>query len=640
MEPISFATTTAENIYNATLKRTATTDGQEKVDIMFHGAALLDFDPELPPEVASELTEEEAQKVVDALNKYDQGRLRSLGYIKYDDQEVDSTWEDADGLGFPLDSKTWEYLQSIENNFARALATHLLHLAYFFPQSEDLWEILSYYQQMANHPDVEIDHLISLIVSVMDMYTEQGPYDPESGEIRANLDIPSFNLEEYLKAVLGQARKAAKIHYDAFVFAKDLETELEANSENYTYLEQAAKSENVFLQAEALLKLGEIQRGRALIINVLESREEHFIVTAAAFEALSYFTDEQTVNGLVNLLINSPFENANLARSSLANYRAPAIVLQKLEEMLDSEDAFVRGEAASLVKYFIGKPSFESFRSSIEPKIARLSQNKNEEPLVRATAKATLESIRTNTPETLSDDPLDQIVQTLFFRHPKQLEWAVKKIRERAGTPELQGSSEIIQILSVGSSIGAEPLSIIMAVLEDYDSNASAWGNFNPRERLTIIASDIDLSVLRYMQRGIYHRHGSPERDEFFALELHSQCHGKDSDYHLDKYFDCIPNLNICPIKDEYYDMLEIRQLDIVEGAPELAGQSLIVFYNNVARYVGGAEATTLAAENVCELSGKYIAPYIDPEDIISGHVFHRRATKVDPEYSHFMEKK
>lgn len=607
MEEISFENPIAKQIYHTTLSQAETTDGRERIDIMFHTAATVDGN--------TELSQKEAQKIKDALTKYDRGILLSLGinYRRYDDQEINQAWQDKDIFVAPLSSKEWQYLKSLNTRFSQTLINRFLPL--FLSGGEDGKKILTYYQELANHPKTNIGTLANFLFNVEDMYNFNYPLNKETGKVRGEFDLPGFNLEGYSKFWYSGMEAAARVIYEALVFEYDLNPKFSENFQDLSYLEEAAKSNNRLLAHKALIQLGIMQKGRDLIIDIIRTGRSDALF--AAFGALSYFEDEQTTGFLVDILLNGPFDYLNYARRALANYAVPKIVIKQLETLLDSHNAFARGEAASLLKYFIGRAGFEDFKKSIKSKLAKLSKNKSEDPLIKAVVNETLKLLnsQTSTLLALPEQMSNHVYTSFFFRYPKQLNWIVEAVRKKALT--VQESSEEIRALSIGSSTGMEPLSIIMAILEDYENDPPAWGNFNPRKRFKVIATDIDLDALLYLKRGEYH--GSfLNANELDGFEKYTKFFGAQGDRLLNKYFDCNYSAGKFRFKDEYRDMLQIRQLDITQGDETLNNKSFIVVYNNVSSYLGSKHRKILAVEQLFALSQEYITYAVDSSDFIT----------------------
>lgn len=614
MESISFApnsnaeNSNAENIYWRVIGNTETAVGKKMVDILFHSVATLDSN--------TILSKEEAQKVEDALNKYDKGKLLSLGinYRSYDNQEIMKTWASPDGMGSPLFQESFAYLAGFKNKFAIGFIHRFLPLFLTY-ESEASRQILTYYQKLANHPKVRLKNLILFSKEIADLYLKTSPYARNKGEVDPQFDVPGFNFEAYIKYMCIGLRRSAKLVFDRFIFVHDLKPQFDKNSSDVEYLIKASKSENRLLSAKALLKLGEMRKKRDVIINAIE-QEKSLLPIIYAFEGLSHFRDEETVDYLLDKVTRCSFESRSYVKGALVHYAAPKIVIKRLCAMLDSKDSFRRGEAASFLKYFINKPEFAVFRKRIRHKLLRVSRNKHECPFIRATARETLKCLKDKKAPTfnLSDDLYREVIihSTFFFRYPKQLQWIIEKVRERA--KEIQHTNQKIQVLSVGSSIGAEPISVLMAVLEDYEANPEAWGDFDVRTRFKVISTDVDLDALRYQKRGIYHKSRELNLNEMLGFHKYSKVYGADENELLDKYFDDEGEQKY-KFKDEYCDMLEIRKMDIVFGDKSLNNQAYIVLYNNVAAYLGSKHSKAEAVKELCKLSQKYISYVVDPKD-------------------------
>lgn len=493
MNKITFENSAAQSIYKTALSRTVSGDGKELVDTMFQAAAISNGD--------KELSETEAKAIETALNKYDQGLLRSFGYVRYEDNEVIAAWKLNDFEA----SRAFEY-QWQKRWLVQALPKNLLYLK----------DAVQHCVPGSACPDaiIKLDQL---------------------GELPALAPV-----REFFKGII----------WGPFPYAP-------------------------------------IQD---------------------AFEALSYFKDRQTIDDLFDIIVRGPFKIILLARSALVNQAAPKIVIGKLAEMLAKCDSFSRGEALYLIKYFTAKPEFNEFRDLIYSRTLKIFNDPKEAPSTRQLAEVALSAMDcgAETAYTMKrpKEISNVIFTTLFFRYPAQINWLVERVRVRAN--EIQTSSENIDVLSVGSSIGAEPLSIVMALLEDYAKNPAAWGNFDPSKRVKVIAADINLDALRYLQRGLYYdSFGGWEND--LSNEL-----GNLSKELRKKYFVCVGGRRF-KFRDAYRSMLDFRQMDIVRGAADLKEQAFVVLYNNVTYYLE-FEDKKPAAKNVFDLSKRYITFHMDGE--------------------------
>lgn len=642
MESISFApNSNAQSIYNTTIKRVSSEEAKDVVEVMFRCVALLDHN--------TELSDQEAEMIRDALNKHDHGRLLSLGidYVRYDSNEVSNAWYDF--FRFSLDKFCWQYLEPVKNHFARyMLGSFLEKVRANLTESEwSAWledgeKIIKYLQDLANHPKSEIADLDQFLSLLYELYHEEGYFDPGTGKPKPDADVPGFNKEYTVRRSALFMRDAAKYYHDLYIFEHDWKEKLRSNYEDLAFLKYAAQNQNEYLAARALIALGKQQARKEMIQSIIRKKDRSLLVTASAFEALMFVKDEQTVDFLLDCLRNSSFRIMAYARKALVHHRAPDIVLKRLSAELDSADSFRRGEAASLLKYFGTVPQFAAYRRVVYAKLRKICSNRQEDPLVRITARQTLESLKSGKAPKLSlpaQDLNDASYTTFFFRYPKQLGWIVEKVRERAVT--VQNSSEIIRVLSVGCSMGAEPLSIIMAVMEDYQKNSGAWGNFDPRTRFKVIATDIDLDVLRFLKRGECFTARFHEFNDIFNVRGYAEIFGGGGMDLFEQFFDYDDAEKKHVFKNEYRNMIQIQRLDIVAGDRKLNNKSWIVVYNNVAVYLDHKERLK-AAEQLYKLSQEYIT-YTDAEEdglTEAGPVFEKTTRVYSAGFLYMVEKK
>lgn len=359
---------------------------------------------------------------------------------------------------------------------------------------------------------------------------------------------------------------------------------------------------------ESLVSTRELDLSRSLLANTIDN-DSSVVSVKCAFEALAVFKDEDTVDLLIDYVIDSAFWKANLARSALVNYAAPEIVFHRLWEMLYDSDPFVRGEALNLLRYFANRPKFCDFYDDLCFELMSVADDPDENPLNRATAREAVAVMEQGTlPTMVRPTKYSNITFTTSFnRFPDQLWWIVNEVWLKA--VDIQDSSETITVLSVGSSIGAEPISILIALRKSYETDPARWGDFDVSKRVRVVATDLNFDALQYVQRANYiYQEYDPMQMLFDPVrnKLRNELQGLDAET-ISEYFDCDSQvLQRCQLKDEYRSSLEVVPLDIVEGNEALNGQAYIVVYNMVHQYIDGDDQP-LALDNLRRLSQRFV---------------------------------
>jgi chemotaxis protein methyltransferase CheR len=149
--------------------------------------------------------------------------------------------------------------------------------------------------------------------------------------------------------------------------------------------------------------------------------------------------------------------------------------------------------------------------------------------------------------------------KTDFFREPRHFEFL-----KQTALPEFEcaGKSHI-KIWSAGCSIGAEPYSIAMSVLEHF------CGRTTPDVK--ILATDIDTQVLRKAELGIY----NASEIECIDIEM------------LRRYFmrGTGENNGLFKIKDAPKKITSFRRLNLLDDKYPMGGRFDIIFCRNVIIY-------------------------------------------------------
>ncbi|MES2672857.1 MAG: CheR family methyltransferase [Pseudomonadota bacterium] len=153
---------------------------------------------------------------------------------------------------------------------------------------------------------------------------------------------------------------------------------------------------------------------------------------------------------------------------------------------------------------------------------------------------------------------------TAFFREEHHFAILADYARNHAQnqTKNIANQNRNLRIWCAASSTGEEPYSIAMALAE-------AYGTYTPP--IEIIASDIDSNVLRDASAGIY----TAQRLESVSLERKKQFfqRGKGT------------NAGKARVRNELRQLIEFRQLNLLDASWPLKGHFDIIFCRNVMIY-------------------------------------------------------
>jgi len=188
--------------------------------------------------------------------------------------------------------------------------------------------------------------------------------------------------------------------------------------------------------------------------------------------------------------------------------------------------------------------------------------------------------------------------ETSFFRNKAQLELFHKQILEELITAKQQNGKHYIRIWSAGCSTGQEPYTIAMLVadaLAYHQLRMPAAGEIewprpliSPPWRVEIPASDINYTVLRAAQEGMYNEHQMASVDYSYRL----------------RYFDKVGERYAIkkPIKElVHFDFHNLK----TEFLPQ---QNDVIFCRNVMMYFDEAEQRRLLERfDRCLTPGGYL---------------------------------
>lgn len=151
------------------------------------------------------------------------------------------------------------------------------------------------------------------------------------------------------------------------------------------------------------------------------------------------------------------------------------------------------------------------------------------------------------------------IKETYFFREPDQIKVLTERIMPDLLSRKKKG--EKIRILSAGCSYGAEPYSIVIALLEEYGQAANHF--------ISVTGIDIDNNAIEAAKRGVY------GRSFFRALDPDLK----------KKYFDDLGKQghSIKTVVKESVSFLNVNLIN--DNYPEFINVSDIIFYRNVSIY-------------------------------------------------------
>ncbi len=638
---IKFSNTNVSAIYNRVMTRVETEEGKKRVNNLFRVAAHYDQDP-------ASLNEDEAKMVERNLERVntETGRISDPWF--YSDTEIGKIYADD------KQTELAKQLRSTLDDLSRVVLTSIFRINkvaanVYTVDTPHAHKIREIYQKLSKIPGVGTKELFTFWDILAAMAKRQDNYDPETARLREDWNMAGINPSQvmdfnyFYKLAIAAQSYFIEIDFKRRASELDFEPVCEEAQEfeELLVLEKAARDENPRIRQKALLKLGAKLQGEDIIIENIYSGDISWYDGAApalgAYRALLNFSDERALEVLADRIKNGDFTSLILAGSKLPIFKSLPMVVKLLTEWTNNRDPFLRGEAADLYRYLWHRKEFTPFREKVRNKLIDLAIN-DKNPLVQASAIETLGyigdkeglsviekklapqenslpvkilkkalKIAENKGET---DPLTYddttINATRFFRFPKQLKWAVQKVRAIAA--KQQDANSNIEILCMGSSYGMEPISILIALMEDYEQNRAAWGNFDVLRRVKIKGADIDLRVLRYMQRGQFSIFPATFFDELETLDEYCLEFGINTKTFLKKYFEVDNIRGTFTLREKYQAMLSEDYMDVTDPNSMDPSQNHpdIIFYNCVDIYLSQNDQKH-AINNLAELKPTYI---------------------------------
>jgi len=478
------------------------------------------------------------------------------------------------------------------------------------------------FQKLSRVPGIRGDDLIDFLRGLA---SSAKLIDPATG-----YKPKKYFMEEEFYSFL---RRIARIRYHQVEFEKAYKIKFEQNKNNPAYLEGALKSSNALIRREAVLQLGKLKVREDLVRNIIQSEAEDFEVIKNAFVALASFNTDTAQAVYKEQISKGSFLTHLYAGEALTKHFSLRRTINLLFGMMNSPDIFVRGEGASLFKYLVKRKGFNKYKSKAKQKLLKIAFHdknilvralaidslghlkdkrilaqltkleKSSSITIKMKAKEASRRIKGNYPWPALVHRSDRLrYYTKFFKLPSQLDWIVDKVRARAN----QIKKGKIHVLEVGSSIGLEPLSMIMSLLEDYSANKSKWGSFNPQENVKILATDINLEALLYLNRGRFTKTSLDVTDEMLGIERYARLKGINPGRLQSKYFDYNYKDNSYRFKSEYKKMLDFEYFNVLTHHDPLAVKPYITVYNNVDMYFD-IKGSLYAAQNIRKKTERYV---------------------------------
>lgn len=633
----------AQATYSRVVSRAANESVKEQIQFLFEVQAFADDN--------FELIDEEAKKVEALLEKHDQtpsGRSFSCfgPQVIYDQSEVN----DALLESFGSDPSQWNLndedifvskAHHITDPFYRGWFMSRIRQDYVwtvtcFLLGEKSEQFLDVLDQMTKLPNIGERDLATYLSDITELMYAGFLFDLTTGNIKEHFQFPGFDINAYFDEYISFVLLNAQESYDRYEFNLKLKEVMEANSDNPFYLTDVVENEtNPYAKAFAIKKLGKMETGADSIRVAAQDPNKSILVLTEVYEAHRRFDNEDSVRWLFNQFNNEGFTEHLMAAKALSSHVNPEAVAEIALETLASDDAHERARAALILRYAYSRIDSPSASEKIDRALSGKALDPHEEHLVRLAAIESLQftpnkgvrsqlkpllsspdsgirDLASQTIAALNKEDTEQAqfptvfptFQSNFFRNPVQFSWISEVLKEDAqywseGQPPLS-------VLVVGGSYGAEAMSILLTVLSDYDSDPESWGEFNPHKDLKIIHTDISLEAVIFADKAAFEATTHDPLNSAEKIRLHALRSGRDQD-HYDKYF--IHESGKIKLKPEYAGLIETQYLDItlVENFSSTYLPATVTVYNQVDPYLD-SEAQPVAAQNVLDLSGRYVA--------------------------------
>jgi chemotaxis methyl-accepting protein methylase len=472
---------------------------------------------------------------------------------------------------------------------------------------EEVWPPLEHGLWFNGQPDQLLGHLVGLEVS--------------------------HYIENYYERMLLTATDLYQKYEHEQKYIPDIQSYCDDTDYLYTFVNE---TDNEYARAIALLCLAELGEGTERVMAEIETTAHSLNVTEKHYVTLNLINDPQTNTWLLDRLGKVNFLEQSILIDSLKFQTNNANLVSQIIERMDSPNAHEQARAFTVVASIMTTIPIEKREELFDralvkaeddktPTIVRLAAftvlgtkynpdyaknlenlTQHPDPEISAMANRTLQDVsRVTMGSHFTNERVDHVTQTAFFRNPRQLDWIFSATKHKA--TQWQPGDDPITILDVGGSYGAEAISILIFILDEYRKNPEDWGLFNPYENLRLVTTDIETRALVSSDATVFANRQDLNSSEFGPLELVTKLIGFEQDAYK-AYFD-ISDDNVWTLKKSVRDMIETRYMDITDcdAYLETYGPSDIVVYNQVDPYLSPNQLVP-ASENVLALSKQFIA--------------------------------
>ncbi|MFH1356797.1 MAG: hypothetical protein ABII18_06640 [bacterium] len=500
------------------------------------------------------------------------------------------------------------------------------------PEAQEFFQLIN---EISKLPNFDLSILISYIEELWP-FLEHGLWFKDTPD-QIQEHFQGMDYSHYIDSYYERMVLAATAMYQRYEheqkYLPDIQSYCDDKDYLYTLIDE---TDNAHTKAEALRCLAEMEEGAEILMAEIESTQMSLDVTDKYYKILSLFGDPEITTWLLDRLGHVSFMEQNLVIEAFLFLPDHNDLVSQLMQKSRSENVQEQAIAFAVLTSIMSTTPFERREEIIQ---AALSQARNEKAptLVRVAALSVLgaqynldlvkplEELTQNTNPEISSmatrilskvsslrvgasfdiQQVSHITQTAIFRNPRQIDWIYSLTKYKA--TQWQPGDDPITILDVGGSYGAEAVSILLFILDEYRKNPVGWGHFNPHENLKIVTTDIEVRALVFSETAAFANRQDLNSSEFGPLDVVVKMLGFSTDDYK-AYFD-ISDDDVWILKEPYRNMIETRYMDITDCDKylETYGPSDIVVYNQADPYLAQNQRAP-AAENVIALSKQFIA--------------------------------